>query len=482
MGQNSSTPFSDCLDAVCNGRDDCVAYTGSPLYQLSWVHPYNLAIDVDPIAVTRPETAEDVSNFVKCAVANNVKVQPKSGGHSYANFGLGDEQLVVDLQKMTDFSMDTDTWLASIGGGTKLSEVDDHLDSNGKRAMPHGTCPGVGIGGHATIGGLGPSSRMWGACLDQIVEVEAVLANGTIVRANDDQNSDLFFALKGAGAGFGIITEFVMKTYPSPGHVVQYSFSLSFGKHEDMVDVVQQWQDLIADPDLDRRFGSEFVIHALGVAITGTFYGTEEEWEASGIPDKVPKGGNVSVVIDDWLGLIAQQAEEAALWLSDTQTEFIARSLAFRADELPSTDTLTKLMTFIDDNDDDQLTWFLILDASGGAVSDVATNATAYAHRDKVMFAQAYGIGIPTLTNDTESFIQGMTDIIQDNTPETLMVYPGYVDVSLVNAQELYWGSNLPALGEIKAKYDPNDTFHNPQSVRPGEEQTSSASPRRMFF
>ena len=84
MGQTPSTPLANCLNAVCNGRDSCVAFPNTPLYQASWVHRYNLDIEVEPIAVTRPETAEDVSGFVKCAVANNVKVQPKGGGHSFA--------------------------------------------------------------------------------------------------------------------------------------------------------------------------------------------------------------------------------------------------------------------------------------------------------------------------------------------------------------------------------------------------------------
>jgi FAD/FMN-containing dehydrogenase len=84
MGNQPSSPFQNCLNAVCAGRTSCVAYPTTPFYQLSWVNPYNLDLPVTPIAVTRPTTAEDVSGFVKCATSNNVKVQAKSGGHSYA--------------------------------------------------------------------------------------------------------------------------------------------------------------------------------------------------------------------------------------------------------------------------------------------------------------------------------------------------------------------------------------------------------------
>ncbi|KAI5863319.1 putative glucooligosaccharide oxidase [Durotheca rogersii] len=474
MGQAPSNPLSSCLNAVCNGRSNCVAYPDHPLYQISWVNRYNLDIPVEPIAVTRPQTAQDVSDFVKCAVTNDVKVQAKSGGHSYANYGLGgqDGELVIDLVNLQDFSIDRNTWRATIGGGTRLSKVSDLLHDNGKRAISHGTCPGVGIGGHATIGGLGPSSRMWGSCLDHVVEVEVVTADGSIKRASEAENSDLFFALKGAGAGFGIITEFVVRTHPEPGNIIQYSFSLTFAKHSELVPIFRQWQELISDPNLDRRFGTEFVMHELGVIITATFYGTEEEWKATGIPDRIPTG-KVSVVVDDWLAVIAQQAQDAALWLSEIRSSFTARSLAFRPDELLSLDTTTKLMNYIDRADRGTLLWFLIFDASGGAISDVPMNATAYSHRDKIMFCQGYGIGIPTLSQNTKNFIGGIIDTIQGGAAQALTTYPGYVDPNLLNPQQAYWGPNLNALGQVKAKWDPNDVFHNPQSVKPGAAASS---------
>lgn len=484
MGSGQSTPLQNCLNAVCHGRSGCVGYPSTPFYQLTWVNRYNLDIPVEPIAVTRPNTAEDVSGFVKCAVQHDVKVQAKSGGHSYANYGLGgvNGELVIDLANFQHFSMDTTTWQATIGGGTKLGDVTQRLHNNGKRAMSHGTCPGVGIGGHATIGGLGPSSRMWGSCLDHVLEVEVVTADGSIKRASESKNSDLFFALKGAGAGFGVITEFVVKTHPEPGNVVEYTYSISFGRFSDMVDVFQQWQSLASDPNLDRRFGTEIVMYELGIIITGTFYGTEEEYESSGIPDRIPRG-NTSIVVDDWLGVVAQQAQESALYLSDLRSAFTARSLAFTKDEVLSRDSITSLMNYLDSTKRGTLIWFLIFDASGGAISDVPMNATAYSHRDKVMFCQGYGIGIPTLSQKTKDFINGIIKNIQGSTPNALSTYPGYVDPLLADgaAQQSYWGPNLATLGQVKSKYDPKDLFHNPQSVRPGvvsNDKTSDAKVR----
>ncbi|TDZ33027.1 FAD-linked oxidoreductase sorD [Colletotrichum spinosum] len=468
MGQKPSTPLASCLDKVCDGRSSCVAYPNDPLYQINWVKPYNLDLPVEPIAVARPSTKEDIAGFVKCAADNGVKVQPKSGGHSYANFGLGgtDGALVVDLVNFQHFSMDTDTWQATIGGGHRLHDMTEKLHDNGQRAMSHGTCPGVGIGGHATIGGLGPSSRMWGSCLDHVLEVEVVTADGKIQRASETQNSDLFFALKGAGAGFGVITEFVVKTHPEPGDIVQYSYAITFARHRDLAPVFKNWQDLITDPELDRRFSSEFVMQELGVIITATFYGTEDEFKDTGIPDRMP-AGKVSVVVNDWLGDVAQKAQDAALWLSELQSPFTAKSLAFTRDDLLTEKGIQDVMNYIDAADRGTLIWFLIFDVTGGAINDVAMNATAYRHRDKIMFCQGYGVGFPTLSQKTKDFMSGVASTIRKASPNELSTYAGYVDPTLEDAQDKYWGTNLPALQRIKAEWDPEDLFSNPQSVRP---------------
>lgn len=84
MGNGQSSPLSSCLNDVCNGRSSCVGYPDNPLYQLTWVNRYNLDIHVEPVAVARPDNADDVAAFIKCATQHDVPVQAKSGGHSYA--------------------------------------------------------------------------------------------------------------------------------------------------------------------------------------------------------------------------------------------------------------------------------------------------------------------------------------------------------------------------------------------------------------
>ena len=206
--------LQDCLDAAFT--DASLRTFPQDADYFSKVNPYNLDYPVYPAAIVRPTTVEQVSAAVKCAVKADVKVQPRSGGHSYANYCLGgvNGALVVDLVHLQKFEMNTTTWKATIGAGTLLGDVTTRLHDAGGRAIAHGTCPQVGIGGgyshfkfvvrffwlkiglipgHATIGGLGPTSRQWGSALDHIREVEVVLADGTITRANENNNTDLYF-------------------------------------------------------------------------------------------------------------------------------------------------------------------------------------------------------------------------------------------------------------------------------------------------
>ena len=156
--------------------------------------------------------------------------------------GGEDGTIVVDMKNFQQFSMDKSSWQATIGGGTLLGDVTKRLHNNGKRAMAHGTCPQVGIGGHATIGGLGPTSRMWGSSLDHVEEVEIVLANSSVVRASEKENADVFFATRGAAASYGIVTEFKVRTQPEPDETVLYSFTFN----SNPASAFKSWQALIS--------------------------------------------------------------------------------------------------------------------------------------------------------------------------------------------------------------------------------------------
>ena len=139
--------LQDCLNTVFS--DASLRTFPQDVDYFSKINAYNLDYPVYPAAIVRPTTVTQVSAAVKCAVKAGVKVQPRSGGHSYANYCLGgvDGALVVDLMHLQKFDMDTATWEATIGAGTLLGDVTKRLHDAGGRAIAHGICPQVGIGG-----------------------------------------------------------------------------------------------------------------------------------------------------------------------------------------------------------------------------------------------------------------------------------------------------------------------------------------------
>jgi len=475
MGNQQSSAVQQCLEQAV-GKDH-VAFKNTPLYQISHVKPYNLGVPVTPAAVTYPKTADEVSAIVKCAVDNSLKVQPRCGGHSYANYGIGgqDNTIVVDMKNFQQFSMDKSTWQATIGGGTLLRDVTERLHDNGKRAIAHGTCPQVGIGGHATIGGLGPTSRMWGTTLDHVEEVEVVLANSTVVRASEKQNQDIFFATKGAAAGFGIVTEFKMRTQAEPGEAVLYSYNFHGGSSASKAEAFKQWQKLISDPALSRKFASQYILtEQLGAIITGTFFGSQAEFDSLNITSRLPTGSALeSIELKDWLGVVGHWSEDIALEIvGGIPSNFYAKSLSYTEKDIIPDETIDKLFKYIDEADKGGALWFIIWDLEGGAINDFAPDATAYGHRDALFYHQAYAVNLFGKVNDkTRNFLNGLNNVVLDALPNHNQgAYAGYVDPALgENSASLYWGGNVERLERIKAEVDPLDVFHNPQSVRPAK-------------
>ncbi|KAJ7065289.1 hypothetical protein C8F01DRAFT_1125052 [Mycena amicta] len=476
------SPLQVCLNQVFASNKGGVHYPQDLLYQLLYVKPYNQDIPITPAAVTQPQSAQDVAGIVKCAVASGVKVTPRSGGHSYGNYGIGGEDgaVVVDLVKLQQFTMDNTTFQATIGGGTLLADVTSRLHNAGGRAIAHGTCPQVGIGGHATIGGLGPISRQWGTALDHIVEVEIVLANGTITRANSTYNPDILFAVQGAGASFGIVTSFVFRTHPEVTAAVVYSFKLELGSHASQAATFSRWQSIIADPNLDRKLASQVIIFQLGMIISGTYFGTRDEFDALNFTSRL-ENQNATVTIstlDTWLGIVGNWAQTEALQVvGGIPGPFYSKSLTFKPTTLIPESGITDLFTYFDQASKGTLIWFAIFDLAGGAVNDVPQNATGYAHRDVLFYLQTYAVGIVSLSNTTTAFVEGMSNTIIKAMPGVQFgAYAGYVDPKLPDGQQEYWETNLPRLEQIKAQIDPQDVFHNPQSVQPVASNSTAPS------
>lgn len=390
--------------------------------------------------------------------------------------GLGgsDGALVVDLKHFQQFSMDNDTHIATIGAGTLLGDVSARLYDAGRRAMAHGSCPQVGVGGHFTIGGLGPMSREWGTALDHVEEVEVVLANSSIIRASCTQHQDVFFAMKGAAASFGIITEFKVHTHPAPKEAVHYSYTFNAGNTAAKAQLFKSWQRLASDANLTRKFNAELVIFEGGIIVSGTFFGSQDEYNAFELEKHLPlsNSGNVAY-LTNWLGVLTSEAENMILEvMGGIPNAFYSKSMSFTPETLIPDEGVDALFRYIDTASKGTLAWFIIFDLEGGATNDVPENATAYAHRRAIVWMQSYALRfLRPIPKTIMKFLDGVNEVISSARPgASFGAYPGYVDPWLADAQSAYWNANLPRLQAIKREVDPNDLFHNPQSVQPGQE------------
>ena len=175
---------------------------------------------------------------------------------------------MIDLKHINQRNYSSSDQTAHLGPGNHLEDVNDFLLEYG-RLVPHGDAPQVGVGGHYTIGGLGRVSRQFGAATDQIIDAEVVLADGSIVKASATSNPDIYFAIRGAGASFGIVTDFHVKTFPAPGKAVAYTYNITIGDAQLQADAFKAWQKMISNPKLDWRISSQYIVFPFGSMITG---------------------------------------------------------------------------------------------------------------------------------------------------------------------------------------------------------------------
>ncbi|KAK1957293.1 FAD-binding domain-containing protein [Colletotrichum sublineola] len=447
--KTAASTIEGCLNDVCVGRSDCAQFPSdhNVMESSSWLRPFNLGQTSIPVAIVRPETADEVASIIKCAVKHNVK----NGAIS------------VDLEHFQYVHVDASNPYHNmrVGGGMRLGQIDETLRLY-QRAVPHGMCLGIGIGGHATVGGLGPMSRMWGTTLDNVEEIEVVTANGTILRASDNENPDLFFAMRGAGSGFGIVTEFVLKTHSAPPVVLHFSQGFAYRDLEEMAGVYHEWQSVVADPTLDHRFSTEFVLTPEAVRISSTWYGTEAELYHTGLLERLPEGGSMTLHRENWDRSLDFFAMRESLHSPDVPGRLHSKSLGFARDDLLSKSDVTAVFKAFEEQRKATTEWSIKFQAVGGAISEVPAASTAFAHRDKVMFYQSHSANASKAVRDV---LDGFHGTLLDCAPRASGTYPGFADPELRDAQRSYWGANLPALEELKAVWDPEDVFHNPQSV-----------------
>ena len=172
------------------------------------------AITDQPAAIALPETAEDVQTAVKWAGYHRIPLSVLGGGHDWAGRGLNDGGLVLNLQKLKSIEIDPAERTAVVGGGITGRELIAAADPFGLVAVT-GSCGSVGLAGWALGGGYGLLSSSYGLGVDNLLSADLVLADGSLVKANENENPDLFWAIRGGGGNFGVVTSMTIRLHPA---------------------------------------------------------------------------------------------------------------------------------------------------------------------------------------------------------------------------------------------------------------------------
>jgi FAD/FMN-containing dehydrogenase len=410
-----------------------------------------------PVAVVRPADAGDVATAVAFARDNGLELSVRGGGHDSRGMSTNDGGLVIDLRSLADIHVEGD--LVTVGGGAVWGEVADALAPHGL-ALSSGDTRSVGVGGLSLGGGVGWFVRLWGLAIDSLVAADVVLADGRIVTASETSEPELFWALRGGGGNFGVVTAFTYRAHPLPEGVV--SGTIDFAPDAHLAPIFRVWRDTL------RSAPEQLSTTYLAFPEFG------EGMPASSRIEYVWAGGDV----ESARAAVAPIAELPGVIGSSAAVKPYAEVLV---DEHPDADAVdAPAMRLVDENGfaasfDDALidelaavkselgATVLMVRLLGGAYSRVAPDATAWGYRDTEAWLISVGF-VPEAAYDAESRRQRAAWSRLE--PWLRGMYGNFS--SLDDAVErMYPPATLDRLRRIKSVYDPANLFRRTHNISP---------------
>jgi len=278
---------------------------------------FNGMIDRRPALIARARSSADVADTVRFATSEGLPLAVRGGGHGIAGFAMIDGAVVADCSLMNEVRVDPGARTIVAGPGSRWRDVDGAAGAHGL-ATTGGTISTTGIAGFTLGGGIGFLAKKYGLACDNLIDAEVVLADGRVVRANDSENPDLFWAIRGGGGNFGVVTSFTFRAHP----VTDVTFSLYMWPAADGVEHLSFYRDYVptTPPEFVAlgMFGTAppmpFIaeeIHGEEVVLIGAIYiGAPEDAEPwlKPIAERAPIG-NVSMPMPY---MVAQQLLDAS--------------------------------------------------------------------------------------------------------------------------------------------------------------------------
>lgn len=425
---------------------------------------WNAMHDRRPALIVRPQSARDVAAAIRFAREQGLVIAVRGGGHSMPGHSSVDDGIVIDLRDLHHVHVDPEARRAVLGGGALLGDVDRATQQHGL-VLPAGVVSHTGAGGLTLGGGVGRLMRRFGLTIDSLRAAQVVTADGEIVRASEEENPDLFWALRGGGGNFGVVTEFEFALQELSELVVLGMYHPLEGARE----VLARGRREMADPQArDELLWTSFLRRANDVpwlprALVGR-HGVMSLVEWSGEPgegravleriraDLEPAASELSVVpflfmqtISDELFAHGLRTYIKAGFAADLDDGLVDALLA-RAETITSPISQVELL------------------AMGGAIARVAPDATAFPFRQA-----AWLINIPATWRDAAedereiAWARGTYAAITPYLSEGN--YVNFMDED--DAAAGAYGRTMERLRQIKAVYDPENVFRRNQNIVP---------------
>jgi FAD/FMN-containing dehydrogenase len=422
-----------------------------------------------PDVIASCATTDDVVAAVKRAREENLRVAVRGGGHSVAGLSAIEGGMLIDLAPMNGVEVDADRRMAKVGGGALWSDLDGATQEHGL-AVPGGVVSDTGVAGLTLGGGYGWLRRKHGLSCDSLIEAELVTADGSVVKASAGENPDLFWAIRGGGGNFGIVTSFTFELHEVGPEV---AFAATLYPLEDAGEIMRGWRDYVesapdevtsvcvtltfpANPELPEAVHDRPVIIVGGVYVGDVDAGLAEmqPLRELGTPLFDMSGPTPFVGVQTGFDALFPRDTLRAYWKSqyvDELSDAAIDTIAAKAQDRPA--PLTLVNTF----------------HMGGAIARVGEEDTAFATRTSPYMVSIDGMW--TEAGDDQANVawvrSAWNDVGEYGTGEVYLNFTGLADEDATAGVDSAMGRNLGRLAEIKAKYDPDNFFRINNNVVP---------------
>jgi hypothetical protein len=436
-------------------------------------------VDLHPQAIAYCASADDVARCVDFATSRAVELTARSGGHSYGGYSNSDG-LVIDVSRLATIAVNTTTNTATIGAGAQLIDIYNTVGAH-DRLLPGGSCPTVGIAGLTLGGGIGVFARKYGLTSDNLLSINLVTADGSHVSASADQHSDLLWACQGGGGGnFGIATSFEFQVHAMP-EVTLFTLQYPWAAATTMLEAWQQWITTMPDELWSNCQLLSQGTYGFLAQVTGVYCGSTIQLATLLAPLKSAIGSAPTYSFsgsNDYITAMAIEAgcsglSIASCHLATSSPEGTLSHSAYSAKSSYVNEPMThaQAVSFVEAVENlaqhaPTVGGGLAFDAYGGAVNRVASDATSFVHRDKLACIQAtYSWTATTPLSVISAGATWLTWLGTSVFDPLTGAYQNYIDPTLSDWKDAYYGSNLDRLIKVKKNYDPENHFSFAQSI-----------------